>query len=291
MSFALVAATRVDDNGLSGQRDDEVAVGHLVDVPRTHAGQLCQLGALVGLGLGLLGEDHQVLHAERLHVRHALGVVVVVIPQLADRIGAVAADRRRRDEVVWRRAAGFEEQTLHAGDAAIGPVRQQHQRHGRSVLTVVAVVLPHRPAAAMVCVGAERLHLIDQRLVLAVGIATLVAHEVVPGPTVALRVLGRWRERDGVEIADAPGVHVLAVLRDDLSAGHLLEEEQLHHQHDDADRRCRWRARPSTCCRCAPAASGYRARPPRRARRCRPSSASVAAGTGTAAGEGSTADR
>ena len=39
ISLALVAAAMVDDNRLNGQRHDEIAVGHLVDVPRTDAGR------------------------------------------------------------------------------------------------------------------------------------------------------------------------------------------------------------------------------------------------------------
>ncbi len=242
VALSLISASMVDDHGLLGERHDQVAVGDLVDVPRPDGADLGQLGAGIGLRLGLLGEDHQVLDAERLHVGHALGGIVVVVAKFANWIRAVAAHRRCGDEVIRRRAAGLEEQPLHAVDAAVGPVRQQHQRHGRAVLAVVAVVLPQRPPATMRRIGAEGLHLVDQRLVLAVRVATLVAGEVVTSPAVALRIFGIRRQGDRVPATDAPCIHRLAVLGDHAPAGHLLEQEQLHHQHDDADHAGRRRA-------------------------------------------------
>ena len=133
---------------------------------------------------------------------------------------------------------------------------------------------------------------VDQRLVLAVRVATLVAHEVVARPSVALRVLGGRRQRDRVEVADAPRVHrscrAAVTMR---PPGTCWNRNSSMIKHDDADDAGRRQHRPSTCCRAARRRPTCRGRSPRRARRCRPSSASAAAGRGTAAGAGSTADR
>ena len=142
VALALVAVAPVDDDGLHGERLDDVGVGDLEDLPRSARRQQRQLGLRLGRALRLVGAHHHVAHAERLQVRHALGGVVVVVAQLAHRVGALLGHRGRRQEVVRRRARRLEEQPLHRRDAAVGPVRQQHQRHRRAVLAVVARCSP-----------------------------------------------------------------------------------------------------------------------------------------------------
>ena len=228
IAFALVAVAPVHHNRLNGERLDDVAARHGVDVPRPDGAHLGEFGLGVGLGAGGLGEHHHVLHAERLQVRHTLGRVVVVVSQLTYRVRALLAHRSGRDEVVRRGSRGLEEQAFHAGDAAVGPVRQQHQRHGGAVLAGLAVVLPQRAAAAVLRVGSELAHGGDQRPVLAVRRLALVAGEVVAGPRVAERVGGGGSERDG-----APLIHRLAVVGLIAGPRHDAEEEQLDHEHPE----------------------------------------------------------
>jgi hypothetical protein len=197
---------RIRRLGHFGYNVDDVAACHRIDVPWPDGANLGEFGLSIGLCAGRLGEHHHVLHAERLQVRHALRGVVVVVAQLTHRVRALLAHRCSRDEVERGSARGLEEQALHTGDAPVGPVRQQHERHGGAVLAGLAVVLPQRSAAAELRVGAEVAHRGHQGAVLAVRRLALVSREVVAGPRVAECVGGGGGERDG-----APLVHRLAV--------------------------------------------------------------------------------
>ena len=146
--------------------------------------------------------------------------------------------------MIGRGARRLEEQALLAGDAAVGPVRQQHQGHRGAIGPVGTVVLPQRTAATQVGVGvvAEASHRVDQTLVLAIRRPALVPGEVVPRPAIAVRVgLAGNCDVDGVPPANSPRVRALAVLRREPSAWHLMEEEQLDNagdrHHNDSGRR------------------------------------------------------
>ncbi len=140
----------VPDDGLVAQGRDEVAVGDLEDVPRAGHRHLGQGGHLLGLVDGAGGVGQVVLHAQELEVRDAAGDVETRVGQAAHRVA-----RRRRelggvDEVVGRRRRRLEVEALHRADAAVGPVRQEHQGHRRAVLAFAGVVrLPHGPTAAV----------------------------------------------------------------------------------------------------------------------------------------------
>ena len=108
--------------------------------------------------------------------------VVVHVAELAHGIRRALGHRGRRQEVVRRRSGRFEEQAFHRRDAAVGPERQQHQGHRRAVLTVLGVVLPQRPTAALRV--ADGLHRRDHVVVLGIERACLVAAPVVPRPAV-----------------------------------------------------------------------------------------------------------
>ena len=117
-------------------------------------------------------------------------------------------------------------------------MRQQHQRHRGAVRAVLLVVLPQCTPAAVLRVGTEGRHLIDEPLVLAVGRLALVAEEVVASPRVGERVGGCRRERHWIEAEHAQCIDRLAVLGDQFGAGHLAEQEQRHHEHRDGDHTC-----------------------------------------------------
>ena len=151
---------------------------------------------------------------------------------------------RGREEVVGRGARRLEEQALLAGDAAVGPVRQQHEGHRGAIVAVLAVVLPQGPTTtqAGVRVVPQASHRVNQTLVFTIRRPALIAREVVPRPAIAVRVgLAGNCDVDGVPPANAPRVRALAVLRREPSAWHLMEEEQLDdagdRHHNDSGRR------------------------------------------------------
>ena len=181
--LARVRAFR-DHDGLYRQRHNDVAIANFVDVPRPAHGYRLELARLIGFGDRLVGPGQVITDPELLQVWHADGGVAVGVAQLADRIRAVGGHRRCSDEVIRRRARRLEEQALATADAAVCPVREEHQRHRRAVSAVVAVVLPQRPAATVVGILADRRHRVDERLVLSVRTLALIAGEVVHRPTV-----------------------------------------------------------------------------------------------------------
>ncbi len=126
--------------------------------------------------------------------------VVVDVPQLAHGIRGTLRHRRRRQEVVRRGARRLEEEALHRRDAAVGPVRKQHQGHRGAVLTVVAVVLPQRSTATVLL--ADPTHRRDELVVLGVLRSSLVAEHVVAGPPV-----GHRPARLGTLAQRSPRVH------------------------------------------------------------------------------------
>jgi hypothetical protein len=74
----------------------------------------------------------------------------------------------------------LEVEALHRADAAVGPVRQQHEGHRRAVPVELLLVLPEgAPAAALL---AHLPHAGDHVVVLAVGVLALVAGVVPLGP-------------------------------------------------------------------------------------------------------------
>ena len=156
--------------------------------------------------------------------------LVVGVTQLTYRVGGVVRHRRGREEVVRRGTRRLEVEAFHRGDAAVGPERQQHQRHRRSVFAVadpVAIVdLPQRPAAAVVGVGAEAVHRLHEVVVLGVQGLGLVTAEVVRRPSVAAHVAGA-----GVGADRAPGV----LVADLAAARQHLEGEAEDEQDDGAD--------------------------------------------------------
>ena len=116
-------------------------------------------------------------------------------------------------------------------------MRQQHQRHRGSVQPRVVVVFPHRPAAAVVRIATDIGHRVDNRLVLAVVRAALVAIEVVPRPAVGIGILFVRAQRDWIETSDAPCVHLFAILCCKPPTGHFLKDKQFDNEHDERDNR------------------------------------------------------
>ena len=150
--------------------------------------------------------------------------------------------------MIGRGARRLEVQPLHRGDAPVGPVGQHHQRPGRAIAQVadaLAVVdLPQGAAAALVV--ADRAHLGDQLVELRVGLAALVALEVVgrptapPRPVVHVGVVVRLRV---VVLAErAPRVHRVAVLVAMAPEGEHLVEPSERHQHHQCGRHRHHRA-------------------------------------------------
>jgi hypothetical protein len=76
-------------------------------------------------------------------------------------------------------------------------------------------------------VGAQRRHLIDQRLVLTVRITTLVTHEVVTGPAVALGVL-RLDDNTGARLDHGRRMHG-PVRVEDLRHADFAADDSCHH--------------------------------------------------------------
>ena len=67
---------------------------------------------------------------------HARVDVAVLVGQPPDRVRRLLGPGRRGEEVVRRGAGGLEVQALHRADAAVGPERQEHERHRRAVARV-----------------------------------------------------------------------------------------------------------------------------------------------------------
>ena len=235
VTLALVARTAGDHHWLHGHRHDDVGLRHAINVPRATLGDQLEVTASLRLRFRGLGEHHQILDAHLLHHRHADCRVVVRVTKFPHRVRAALAHRRRREEVVGRGARGLEEQSFLTGDAAVGPVRQQHEGHRGSVFAVLAVVLPQGATTtqAGVRVVPQASHRVNQTLVLAICRSALIAREVVSRPAIAVCVgLAGNCDVDGVPPANAPRVRALAVLRREPSAWHLMEEEQLDNAGD-----------------------------------------------------------
>ncbi len=160
---------------------------------------------------------------------HAGLRVVVHVAQLPNRVRRLLRHRRCGEEVVRRGSRCLEEQPFHRPDAAIGPVRQQHQRHRGAVLAVVTVVLPQR--APTTAVGADVAHRGDEFVVLGVLRPPLVAAHVVPGPPVrdGTSGLGTLAER-------TPCVHRGLAVRDAPAARERLVHPAEHQQARQRDR-------------------------------------------------------
>ena len=184
IALALVAGPRLDHHRLGGKRRHDFAVGQFVDRPRRRLGYQGELGPVGGLGLGGVAAQHHVADAERLELGHPGAGVELGVAQLAYRVGAGLRHRRRRHEVVRRRARRLEEQTLHRTDASVGPERQQHQRHRRAVAAVAVAVLPEGSTAAVL--GSQVVHRLHDVVVFGVRSLVLVALEVVRRPADAL---------------------------------------------------------------------------------------------------------
>ena len=127
--------------------------------------------------------------------------------------------------MIRRGSRRFEEESLHASDAAIRPVRQQHEPHRGAVLVEFAVVLPQRTATAVTRVFADLFHRFNERAVLAVRVLAFVSGEVPAGPAVDESIV----RRGNADRADA--VSLTAVLR----GSNRTERQLLKAEPDDAD--------------------------------------------------------
>ena len=100
----------------------------------------------IGVGRG----GQVVLHAQQLEVADAGIDVEARVRQVALGVGRLGGQLRLHQEVVRHGGGGLEVEALLRADAAVGEVRQHHQRHRRAVAAeAIAVVLPERPAAAV----------------------------------------------------------------------------------------------------------------------------------------------
>ena len=144
-----VVALPVEHRRLVLERLDERAVGHLEDHPRPRGGQLGEVGVGPGGRGGLGGGGEVVAHAHQLQVADARVDVEGAVGQVALGGARRGAQLDLGEEVERRRGRRLEEQALHRADAAVGPVRQEHQRHRRAVAVDLLLVLPERPAAAV----------------------------------------------------------------------------------------------------------------------------------------------
>ena len=215
-----------EHRGLVGQRLDQRAVGHLEHDPRRRLGQLGQVGVLAGGGDGLGRSGHVVAHAQHLQVVDAPVDVERAVRQVALRRARPGRQLDLGQEVERGGRRRLEVQALHRADAAVGPVRQQHQGHGRAVAVELPLVLPEGAAAAVLL--ADLLHGQHDVAVLAVRLLLLVAAVVPPGPR-RDEALGLGV---GLERAEAGPVEAGArALVERQGAERHADEHERHHQH------------------------------------------------------------
>jgi len=198
-----------EHGGLVRQRGDELGTGHLVHRPGSggrHLGQVLDVAGLVPSGLG--GRE-VVLHAHQLEVLDPAGHVEGAVGQVPLGPGRHGGELGLVQEVERRGGRRLEVEALHGADAAVGPVRQEHEGHGRAVADELRLVLPHGPTAALL--GPHGLHRLDEVPVLVVAAAVggrlpaLVAGEVPAGPAVDEVVLAGG-EAHPVVLVGAVGV-------------------------------------------------------------------------------------
>ncbi len=171
---------------------------------------------------GLLGGGEVVAHAHELEVTHALVDVEGAVGQVALRGAGGGAELHLGQEVERGGGRGLEEEALHRTDAALGPVRQQHERHGGAISVDLLLVLPEGAAAAML--GTHLVHRDDEVSVLGVVGLALVAGVVPvrPGADEAAFV-------DAV-VEPHPGVAAVGPLRSTRERSQRQPDQHQRHQ-------------------------------------------------------------
>ncbi len=153
-------------------------------MPWTYRLQLDEVCLGVRLRHSLRSKRHVVLDSEITKVWHPFLGDRVVITQFAHWVAALFRHCSSSDEVIRRRACGFEKQPLHRTDASLCPEWQQHERHRRSVFVQLTVVLPHGTPAAVHGIVTQFLHRLHDVVVLAVRSLTFVTFKIPPRPAI-----------------------------------------------------------------------------------------------------------
>ena len=182
-----------------------------------HGRHLGERGVLRRGRLGLVGERRVVPDAHQLQVPHAeVEVGDRSVRQRAHGVRRRLREGRDHHEVVRRRRGRLEVEAFHGLDAAVRPVREEHQRERGAVRADRVAALPRHPT------GRQRVGRVEERAVLGPrlggevgGGAALVPGVVVTGPvrqeiTRLLHAHERDRRRDHREDRDRDHPHRVA---------------------------------------------------------------------------------
>ena len=150
-----LSSTSVSTAGWLSSGVDELAVGHLEDDPRARGGDLGERRRCCGRSRSS-GRRSPCSTSRRTSAGAGCrGRTRSASARPARRAGRAGRSTGAVDSSSWLRkwygrgGRGLEVQALHRADAAVGPERQQHQRHRRAVAVVLLLVLPHGPATAV----------------------------------------------------------------------------------------------------------------------------------------------